>query len=212
MKNMPINDLRKMFVSMTKKWLAKQERKLLFMLDSYNSFESWVSWELAFAFAFAHPWPEWGVLREAVYEFGGRSDLLLYRVPSDQDKIPPASECCRIEVKLIWANKNQGKMARQALSDARRLKAANGANGLIVIYAGADKERYVGLNGDPQDLQKRIEQKIFQAALQGEPLRLLRGSRNLYTSPHAAVVWYAIDSTTRLPPPANTRALATEPS
>ncbi|MFY0575784.1 hypothetical protein ACN28S_16760 [Cystobacter fuscus] len=159
--------LREKFLGCLKRLARKKDfqRRLCFFADSVNSFEGWLNWELAWAFAEKHRWPEYSATRESRLEGGGLSDLVL----AIGREYQPGKPACHVETKILWANANRSKMLRYAVDDYRRLQGLS--TGLMLVVAVSA--------GRPSPLKMEAPEKtltLYEMALSKVGIR----------SPHAA--------------------------
>ncbi|QRK08608.1 hypothetical protein JQX13_53495 [Archangium violaceum] len=148
--------LREKFLRCLERTARKKDfqRRLLFFADSMNSFEGWLNWEVAWAFAEKYRWPEYSAARESRLDGGGLSDLVL----AVGREYQPGKPACHVETKLLWANANRPKMLRYAVDDYRRLQGLS--EGLMLVVAvSAGKRSPLRVEAPERTL------KLYEAAL-----------------------------------------------
>ncbi len=132
-------DLGTDFVRIAREHLESPEvrSRLLFMADSYASFEGWLNWELAYAFSRQYPWPDYTAQREYPLPNGGHVDLALYH----GDRPGEGGPVVLVVTKLIWDNHNAGKLFESASMDEQRIAAhGEGLVLLATVSAGVEVE------------------------------------------------------------------------
>lgn len=173
------------------------KRRLLFFADSVNSFEGWLNWELAWAFAEKHRWPAYSAARESRLEGGGLADLVL----AVGREYQPGTPACHVETKLIWANANRPKMLRYAVDDYRRLQGLSAGLMLVVaVSAGKSEGPSAPLKVEPPE--KTL--KLYEAALAKAGIRPPTGAFACRIEAPLSDEWY-------LSPRIHLRAYPVEP-
>jgi hypothetical protein len=155
--------LQKKFLGCLKRLARKKDfrRRLLFFADSVNSFEGWLNWELAWAFAEKYRWPAYSAVRESRLEGGGLSDLVL----SVGREYQPGKPACHVETKLVWANDNRPKMLRYAVDDYRRLQGLSAGLMLVVAVSAGKKPSPLKVEA-PEETLTRYDAALAKAGIQ----------------------------------------------
>lgn len=125
------NELRNAFADVARSFFLSKNivQKIRFFADSYNSFEGWLNWELAFAFSSEYPWPGYTAHRECRYKNGGLADIAIYT----GGDYSVAKSKCHLETKVVWDNHNAGKGIQSIARDEERLSLCEA--GLLLVVA-----------------------------------------------------------------------------
>ncbi|RUO89316.1 hypothetical protein D7Y11_30815 [Corallococcus sp. AB018] len=189
--------LREKFLGCLNRLALKKDfqRRLCFFADSVNSFEGWLNWELAWAFAEKHPWPKYSATRESRLEDGGLSDLVL----AVGREYQPGKPACHVETKLLWANANRSKMLRYAVDDYRRLQGL-GTGLMLVVAVSARRPSPLLKMEAPKKTLTLYEKELFKAGIQSLQVAFdCRVSAPLkgewYLSPEIHIRAYSVEPT-----------------
>lgn len=109
------------------------EARVLYLADSYASFEGWLNWELAFAFSRQYPWPDY----TAEFLPEGLADLALYHGEEPGERGPVAL----VRTRTIWDDDDEARNVEAAGRDERRIAGeGDGVLLLVAVSAGAEVE------------------------------------------------------------------------